>query len=120
MARLDKSRSYGTVMGASKHLYEQDGKRFDAQGDEVREGKPTSTPPSPSDAVPSAPLHLMGTKEGNLALDGMDQPALHKLAADSGLKLNVNLGAKKIMAALVKAFPPAAASVDQVDQQLAG
>jgi len=37
MAQVDFSRPYGEVYGEASHRYEQDGKRFDAQGDEVVE-----------------------------------------------------------------------------------
>ena len=37
---LDKTRPYGEVFGDSPYRYAQDGKYFDAQGNEIKEAKP--------------------------------------------------------------------------------
>jgi hypothetical protein len=36
-AKFDPKKAYGEVFGMASHRYEQDGKRFDAQGNEVTE-----------------------------------------------------------------------------------
>ncbi len=35
MGTLNKNKPYGTVCGVASHIYEQDGKRFNGQGNEV-------------------------------------------------------------------------------------
>jgi hypothetical protein len=37
MAKFDPKKPYGEVFGVASHRYEQDGKRFDASGNEVTE-----------------------------------------------------------------------------------
>jgi len=35
MGKIDKNRAYGQVIGPADHVYEQDGKFFDAAGEEI-------------------------------------------------------------------------------------
>lgn len=48
MARLDRSRPFGEVYGPSDHRFEQDGLRFDANGDAI-EGPPVLRAPPVKD-----------------------------------------------------------------------
>ncbi len=114
MSRLDRSRSYGTVMGGG-HSFEQDGKCFNAAGEEIRSGSKAA---APEPIAATVVVTSIATPAGPVILDGMEAEQLHALAKDLGLKLNVNLGAKKVTAALLEAFPPKPAEPDQVDQQL--
>ena len=40
MGKLDQGKPYGTVCGKADHTYEQDGKRFDGMGVEIRDDTP--------------------------------------------------------------------------------
>jgi hypothetical protein len=37
MGKIDKNRTYGQVIGVASHVFEQDGKMFDAAGEEICE-----------------------------------------------------------------------------------
>lgn len=74
MSQLDKSRPYGAVVGIATYAYEQDHKRFDAEGNEVDpKEEPVSVPDTP-DTVRTVDL----AKKENAAL----RPAAQKKAAD--------------------------------------
>jgi len=72
MVELDKSRPFATVCGAGeKHVYEQDGLKFDAQGNEVG-GKPAKVKVEPpkkdvvdTDAKPIETRLLIVDKNAN-------------------------------------------------------
>jgi hypothetical protein len=51
MAQLDRKRSYGTVNGdGALHAFEQDGKLFDANGEEISRKAATQKPaPAPTE-----------------------------------------------------------------------
>ncbi len=53
MSRLDRSRPYGQVYGAG-HAFEQDGKQFDQEGEEIGAGK-TTPAPKPGKSSKAAP-----------------------------------------------------------------
>jgi len=44
MEKLDKKRAYGRVVGIADHVYEQDGKDFNASGEEIRKPLPAILP----------------------------------------------------------------------------
>ena len=54
---LDRSRSFGTICGVSRYSFEQDGKYFDGNGNEIMEEK--STPPE-EPVVPEDPPLVTG------------------------------------------------------------
>lgn len=51
MARLDRSKSFGTVTGIASHRYEQDGRLFDQDGNQVG-GEPDVAKPETAKAKP--------------------------------------------------------------------
>jgi hypothetical protein len=52
---LDKTKPYGTICGGHWARYEQDGKFFSAEGDEMKDGKLVQVVP-PASSAPTLPV----------------------------------------------------------------
>ena len=52
--KLDKTKPYGEVFGVHQASFEQDGKYFDAHGDEIKAAAPEAQAPAPEPAAPEA------------------------------------------------------------------
>lgn len=120
-ATLDKKRHYGTVHGGDTGVhFVQDGKNFDAQGDEVlpKHAKPAAAAaPASSDG----PVTVTKDAQGNLFRNGetldledMTAETLHVLAKEMGLKLHPSTKRPKALAAIMEAAGPA----DELSAQL--
>ena len=60
MPKLDRSRPFGEVYGPSDHRYEQDGLKFDANGDAVEE--PSVLPLPPVEDIQAGTFWPIGTR----------------------------------------------------------
>lgn len=120
--KLDRSRHFGQVYGPADHAYEQDGKLFDHEGNELvpagqkKAAQPKSDPPPPGNE-----------KEGVIVIEGkshdlakLEAPELHVLATQAGLELHPRTGAVKVTAALLEWYAAQPKSETQLDSQLEG
>lgn len=114
MSKLDFKKPYGEVFGSGEgYRYEQDGKRFDHEGNEVGAAKPAST----GDGAPVV-VKIDGQ---DVTLTGKEPAELREIAAKLGLSPHPNTGAAKLIDAIVAAAAkPASTGDDQVSAQLQG
>lgn len=125
-SKLDRTRPFGSVHGGTSNVaYEQDGKEFDASGNEIVRAaaapKATQAPGAPADA--GAAAIVTKDAQGNLFLDGQiidtedaTVETLRVIAKDMGLRLHPQTGKAKVLAAIIEAAGP----VDQLATQMGG
>lgn len=115
MSKFDPKKPYGEVFGGTEgYRYEQDGKRFDHEGNEVGDAaKPASTG--------DAPVIVAKIDGQDVTLTGKEPAELREIAAKLGLSPHPNTGAAKLIDAIVAAAAkPASTGDDQVSAQLQG
>lgn len=113
MSKLDRKKPFGEVFGGSEgYRYEQDGKRFDHDGNEVGTSKPAGDGGTP------VVVKIAGK---DVTLTGLEADALREIATSLGLKPHPNTGAAKLIDAIVaETSKPAGDGGDQVSAQLQG
>jgi len=90
--KLDKSRRYGTVVGASNGaVYYQDGIQFRGDGTPVGEPAAQAAPP-PAPVVQPPPADDSASRED---LQALHPSQIKKLVEDAGLTLETGAGSKK-------------------------